>query len=324
MIFVFISQANRAMFLYFVLLIVIGSWGLMNIITGLLFSSIIEQRERATRLEAEDLEVNLSNAFAVLDPTGSTLVSLSDVRLTVRDAVTRFHPAMRVPFWEAISAPFNWCYRSLMGQEKVEADKGIGAKAMGDIYSLNASILGPTRTHVSQSMQDAVEERRLDALMQNLVEKSPPYSIEDGNYVMLRRAAFDLIPLACLSDEAMKLIVDMRYEESSQDSSNHGLMAFHSRLAAMFCWADTKLFDVGSDTVIALFCIQYLWGANRGAVFLTICGLHVTEAALRLISKGLNKFFESVRNTIDFVIALCLVSQILLNDAVYLAKITLL
>jgi hypothetical protein len=293
------------MFIYFILLIVIGSWGLMNIITGLLFSSIIEQRERASRLEAEDLERNLSNAFSALDPRDSGLVSLSDAKLVVRDALKRFKSTIRVPFWDILAAPFFWCYCRCTDQTKLETDKVNDLMPKDRSNELASSIY----------IQRAVDESHLDALMDNLIQKVPPHSIEDGSCVMLRREAFDLIPLHCLSDEAANCKADTSSIGSSMHSRKQFPMAAYSRLQAILGWADGKLFDVCSDSLIALFSIQYLFGVSREAVFLIICALHAAEAMLRFISKGIERFFESLRNTIDLAITLCLVSKTFRNQS---------
>jgi hypothetical protein len=290
------------------LFVIIGSWGLLNIINGVVFSLIISQRDRAKQLATDDLKQNVFHAFEALDTDCDGRISIRDVKLLIKESKTRFPDLKRIPyisilmrfgtqFYEYFKRrccyegnPNNWEMSThlLSGTSESRPVSRVGMFSKS-VAALSSSIL----IHMNL-IADAIDDSEFDVLIDNLLKYTPPENIvaaADGNpdNRTINHILFRFLPERCLSREAMKLVEGVRRRRdpskifSFDDVSRQPLLVM---IKKHLRFVDTKVFDVCSDALIGLCAFVYLGGENNIPLYSCIVALHALEMILRLFAKG--------------------------------------
>jgi hypothetical protein len=291
------------------LFVIIGSWGLLNIVNGVMFSLIISQRDRAKQLAIDDLKQNVFHAFEALDKDCDGRIFIRDVKLLLKESKARFPDVKRVPYVSILmryggqfyeyceQRCFSWGTPSSDGDFSTHLLSGASESrplSRVGMFSQSVALFSSSVLKHMHLIADAMDDNEFDVLIDNLLKYTPPENVGaavDGipdnrtiNYVLFR-----FLPERCLSREAMKLVDDARRRRdpskifSFDDVSKQPLLVM-TRKRLRF--VDTKAFDVCSDALIGLCAFVYLSGENNVPLYSCIVAFHALEMILRLFAKG--------------------------------------
>lgn len=290
------------------LFVIIGSWGLLNIINGVIFSLIVSQRDRAKQLAADDLRQNVFHAFETMDEDCDGRISIRDVKLLLKESKNRFPDIKRIPYLSPLMRMgrqiydyfmLNVCTKKPVAVNDVSvhllsnASESRAVSRVG-VFSQSVAVFSSNVLKHMRLIADAIDDTEYDILIENLLKYTPPENIRaspDGipdnrtiNYMLFRD-----VPQRCLSRDAMKLVEEARRRMdpsnvfSFDDVSNRRELVLTKKYLR---FVDTKAFDVCSDAIIGLCAFTYLGGEKNMALFSCIVVFHVLELILRLFAKG--------------------------------------